>query len=367
MITKIVKFGINYIKTDILKMRIKPRVLQMPLTGKCNSRCITCNVWKFQKDTKDLSPKDLKIALSDPFFSEVRAVGLNGGEPTLYRQVDDLLTSLFVLKKLNRLHVISNGMLTNRLVEMMSIIKNRCKEQGIKVYLTISLDGVGKIHNQVRGIRNVFERTLNTIKEMRDNKDKYCDVLDLGFTVSNGNVDSIVETEAFISTLGVPAYYHPAVPNNRLHNFDVDTEFSIMNNKRSILLATEYFYGKFKSGNSLKTKLRSFLTYFYLKSGGNERLAGCNYLRSDVTITENLDICLCATASKIIGNLKDTSATSLMYSPKAKQEEHRVSKLCNGCVHYIIFPTFKGIWAFVLELLKPSIWLKYKWRAIWLK
>lgn len=360
-------FGLNYLRMTAFRQRIKPRVIQMPITSRCNSRCITCNIWKDQNNPIELDPVVLKEALQDPFFSKVRFVGLNGGEPTTYKKIDELMDAILVLKKLNRVHVISNGIIAHRLMGMMETIKAKCTPRGIVVYLTISIDGVGEVHNQVRGLPGVFDKTVATIKAINENKEKYCDVLDIGSTFSNENITRAVEIEIFNESLGVPAYYHPAVPNKRLHNFNGRQDFNIMNSDRSRLLATEYFYGKFKEGKGLKTRLRAFLTYHYLKNGGKGRLAGCNYLRGDVTITENLDLCLCATASDKVGNLREKTATEMLKSGALKREEKMVSKNCDTCVHYIVLPSVKGLFLFVAELLKPSIWIEYKIKAKWLK
>lgn len=360
-------FGFNYLRMTLFKRRLKPRVLQMPITGRCNSRCVTCNIWKDQTQAVELDPVVLKEILQDPFFSKVRLVGLNGGEPSTYRNIELLLDSLFVLKGLNRIHVISNAIVASRLMDMMKIVKTKCEERGILVYLTISIDGVGETHDRIRGRVGVFDKTVATLKEINKNRSKYCDVLDIGTTLSNENVTCAVEIETFNESLGIPAYYHPAVPNRRLHNFDDKQDFNIMNSERSRLLATEYFYGKFKEGKGVRTRLRAFLTYYYLKNGGKGRLAGCNYLRGDVTITENLDLYLCATASNKVGSLKEKSATEWLKSGAMKQEELRVQKQCDSCVHYIVLPSVKGLFLFVMELLKPSIWIKYKLMARWLK
>lgn len=361
-------FALNYFQTGILKERIKPRVLQMPITSRCNSRCQTCNIWKDKSEKVNMDTVALRKALIDSFFSEVSSVGINGGEPSLYQGFDELLDALFVLKKLRRIYFISNAIISHKLLKMMKTAKERCGEKNIEVHLTISIDGYKEIHDNIRGIPNSFDKTFETLLMIKSNQSKYCDVLDAGCTLSNDNIAYVIQTKVFLESKGITAYYHPAVPNKRLHNFE-GQHFSIMNNDRSRMLATEYFFGQFKYGNKnlLRGRLRSFLTYYYLLNHGNCRLAGCNYLRGDVTITENLDLCLCATASNAVGNLKEESATELLKKGKFLAEERNVQQYCQGCVHYIIFPTIKGLFLYVKELLKPIVWIRYKMLALWLR
>lgn len=354
-----------YLIQSLFKKRIKPRVIQMPITDRCNSRCVTCKIWETQKRVDTDSDK-LKHILSDPFFSKVEVIGINGGEPSLYKGISNLVQSLFVLKNLKRLHFISNGLLNKSLLSMMESVIQQCRPQNIRVYLTISIDGVGKIHDQIRGISGAFDKTTETLKLLMAEKERYCDVLDVGCTLSQKNIAYVVETELYLKSLGLDSYYHPAVPNKRLHNFN-DHNFSLLENERSRLLACEYFYYCFKKGDSLKKRLRSFLTFYYLLNHGNIRLAGCNYLRSDVTITESLRLYLCATASDEVGDLNQNTASEFMKSKALDNQAERTVRYCNHCVHYIIFPTLKGLYLFLRQILCPGVWIEYKLKALWLK
>jgi MoaA/NifB/PqqE/SkfB family radical SAM enzyme len=363
---RLISFIGNHLIQTVFRHRIKPRVLQMPITNRCGSRCITCEIWKNNKVHTDIDPVELKKILQDPYFSKVYAVGVNGGEPSLYPAIDDFLESLFVLKKLKRIYVISNGLVSTKLLEMMKVIKAKCAKRHIIVYLTISVDGVGDIHNSIRGLPHAFEKTIETLKAIKADKERYCDVLDVGCTLSSKNIPYVVELEAYLQDLGLDAWYHPSVPNKRLHNFE-EKSFSLISDERSRMLAVEYFFTKFKYGNGLKTRLRAFLTYDYFLHHGSRRLAGCNYLRSDVTITENLDICLCAVASDIIGNLRHDKVGDLLKKGKFIEVEKNTQQYCQHCIHYVIFPSVSGFYEFIKELLKPSIWLIYKVLAIWSK
>ena len=42
--------------------RKKPFVIQMPITSRCNSRCVTCNVWR-HRERIDIDDNALKKAL----------------------------------------------------------------------------------------------------------------------------------------------------------------------------------------------------------------------------------------------------------------------------------------------------------------
>lgn len=365
MIANYVTFYFRYFLQTVLKKRTSPRVLQLPITSRCNSRCVTCNIWR-APDKNDLDAAALKQAFQDPFFRKIEVVGVNGGEPSLYRNREELIDALFTLRKLKRVHFISNALATEPLLQLMRTVKQKCSERGIKVYLTVSIDGVGIVHNGVRGVNDGFSRTLKTVRALKENQQEYCDKLDVGCTLSNRNIEYVQETECFLKFLGIDAYYHPAVPNKRLHNFQ-ETDFSLVVNTRSRQLATEYFYCRYKNSSGLRHKLRSFLIYYYLLHKGRGRLAGCQYLRDNITLSETGDLFLCATASDRIGNLKEISASALLGSGAFEKEEKKIEPYCPTCVHYIVFPSLKGGWYFLKQLFSPYIWVHYKIKSVWLR
>lgn len=67
----------------------KPHVINLLANDICNSRCAMCLIWK-QKRTQELTPVELEQILRDPLFSNVRFVGITGGEPTLRRDLPEL-------------------------------------------------------------------------------------------------------------------------------------------------------------------------------------------------------------------------------------------------------------------------------------
>lgn len=361
---KLLDFSFRYVVQNVFNIRIRPRELQLPVTGRCNSRCLTCNVWK-HPEGKDIDVAGLKVALSDPFFSRITVVGINGGEPSLFRRPEELLDALMVLKRLRHLYIISNGLLTSRLLEMMEKVKAYCTLKEISVHLCISIDGIGPVHDQVRGIPGAYKKSMHTLECLKADPQRYCNTFEAGFTVSRANVFYLSEAEVFLQQADIPVHFHLAVPNRRLNNFE-NQNFSVLDDELARLAAMEFFFFRFKYGRDIKQKLRSFLTYHYLLHWGKLRLAGCNYLKSDVTVTENLDLYLCATASRKVGSLTEKTATQLLQEGKLEEVYRETRQYCQHCVHYIVFPMFRGVWYFVGELLRPAVWIKYRWMA-WLR
>ena len=347
---------------DFIHLRTKPKTLQLPITSRCNSRCKTCNVWK-SKLNIDINPEQLKKALADPFLANIENVGINGGEPTLYKNMDSLLDSLFTLKRLKTIYLISNGIYSKRLFETLSLLHSRCKKQNVKLVLTLSIDGVSEVHDRVRGISGNFSKIVADIEEIVLHKKIYCDELLFGCTISKYNIAYIPQVELFLKQYNIPIYFHLAVPNKRIGTFE-EYPYSVLSDERSRLLAEEFFLRKWMEERNINKMMLYFGTYYYIKNKGKKRIVTCQYKYRDVTIDENLNFYLCATASDVIGNLNETTASELFKSGKIKSMQSEIAPLCNDCIHYQGLLTIKGIIVFSIYMLERLLCWRVKFNFL---
>lgn len=337
----------GHICGNVLKIRLKPRTIQLPITSYCNSQCKTCNIWK-EKNHQNINAEDLCKALQDPFFSKVESVGINGGEPSLHSQFYDVIDAVLTLNNLKSIYFISNGLSQKNLLSKLEKTKEKCNRKGVKFHLTISLDGVGEIHNQTRGVKDGYSRTLKTIESVAEQKNKYCDSFDVGYTVSRYNYMDMVAVEALLTMKNIDSYYHIAVPNKRIHTFN-DSGYDILNDKRATYLAREFFFSKYIDAKSLKSKIKHYINFYYLKENDHRRIAMCNYLKRDVTIDEKLNLYLCATASDCVGSLRKFDISDLKKKGCLEKEYLNVKEYCSSCIHYAFAPTIKGMMFFCNE------------------
>ncbi len=239
-------------------------------------------------------------------------------------------------------------MAADLLMKKLERVKKKCNSCNIRIHLTISLDGINVVHEQTRGIKGSFKKTFHTLMEISENKNKYCDYLDVGYTISKGNVTDMVAVKQLLASIKVKPYYHIAVPNRRIYTFEKN-DYSILDNFRMVCLAREFFYSEFITQKDIKTKLKSYVNYYYLKSSFHKREALCNYLWRDITIDENLNVYLCATASNKVGNLKEASMTEIVQKKQLDREAYKIEHYCEHCIHYASVPTMKGAFLFVQE------------------
>lgn len=332
--------------------RQKPIVLQMPITSKCNSRCQTCNIWKY-KENKDIDAESLREILHDPFFSEVESVGLNGGEFTLNTDFINVVKSVLTLPKLSSVFLISNGLYPKKLFEYLQEAKILCDARNVSLCIGISVDGVGSVHENIRGVPNCFTKTKEILDGLYLNREKYCSYFSVICTLSKNNIAYIRETEKFLNQYkGMPVEFQLAVPNLRIRTFDDYDKYFVLSDKKAKSLAMEFFHEQFKTSTDERIKRQSFVIYNFLKKDGKGRLCKCNYFNRDVTIDENLNMSLCATASRVVGNLKEKKPAQIIDNSNTKQERNRIKKLCNTCIHYSENPlTLKGRFVYINDII----------------
>lgn len=341
-------------------IRTKPRVIQLPITSRCNSRCVTCNVWK-HKDNTDINPQKLAKVFADPFYNKVKGVGVNGGEITLVPNIDDIIDAVLTLPSLQSIYVISNGLLPDKLLDTLHRLKSKINAKGVKLSLQLSVDGIGKIHEKTRGVPNCFPRTVKILDAIKADQARYCDAFSVGCTISQSNVSYLREVVEFFNIYPFDIYYHLAVPNKRIHTFGDSDGYYVVSDERSRLLAMEFFQERMSQLPGLSHLSKRFVyfsSYYFLKNRGKGRLSSCNYRYRDITIDENLNVYYCATASNLIGSLLVNTTKSLIGSTKGKQALRDVKSNCDTCVHYSNFPSVKGLCIFGIYLIKRK--LRYK-------
>ncbi|MFH0864536.1 MAG: radical SAM protein [Candidatus Gottesmanbacteria bacterium] len=184
----------------------KPKILPVNYTflisTECNSRCLTCNIWK-QKH-KELTLEEWeKIFTSlgkSPFW-----VTISGGEPFLKSYLADLVINLDNMCQPAIINIPTNSLLPGIIEKQLINILLRVKKTPIVVNL--SLDGVGKIHDQIRGIPGNFEKVVENYQNVKKLQTKYPNLM-VGFNsvISKYNINTCPELFKFVYKLHPDSY-----------------------------------------------------------------------------------------------------------------------------------------------------------------
>ena len=150
------------------------------LTYRCNLNCPYCYIGNERKKN-ELSLAEWKNVINQlPFYSIVTLVG---GEPLLRKDFIDILE--YTSKKvLNKVHVVSNGILIND-----EIIKAFIKHK--LLLLSVSLDGYKANHDKNRGKDGIFDIIISNLENLKSQKPKQ--MIDIKTIVLENNIDDLVK------------------------------------------------------------------------------------------------------------------------------------------------------------------------------
>lgn len=165
-----------------------PQVVRFDATWKCNLNCKHCQTSMFRGSTH---PEDLTDGEIQKLFAELSLMGTQqvnflGGEPLLRK---NLLDHVGYLAK----HNIRSDVTTNGLLLTQDISRELLDHQAI---VGVSLDGATPdLHDYIRG-KNTFERTMNAVRVLVEEREK-CRKGLIGLSIVL-NRQNIYQAETFI-------------------------------------------------------------------------------------------------------------------------------------------------------------------------
>ncbi len=147
---------------------LPPKSLIFPITYRCDSRCVMCSIWE-KEPGQEMSLEELEGAFSDNLFRRIQNVNVTGGEPTLRKDLSQIVRLLIKkMPELKKITLTSNGFNVDRVVNSSMEVSEICKKSNIDFLLGISLDGIDQVHNDIRRVPRAFERTSETILRIKE-------------------------------------------------------------------------------------------------------------------------------------------------------------------------------------------------------
>jgi MoaA/NifB/PqqE/SkfB family radical SAM enzyme len=183
-----------------LWLRRRPFLLYLKPTPRCDCRCLTCNRWQERGGREEeLSRSEMRAVLAKFRRAGCAVVTLWGGEPTLRRDLADLLSCA---KELGlRTSMCTNG---NTLARQADRIAPHLD------VLLCSLDGHGALHDEMRGVKGIFERVVRGI-EAAVSVNPACDVK-IWASVHRRNLHQLEAMASLARELGAGIEFFPLSP-----------------------------------------------------------------------------------------------------------------------------------------------------------
>ena len=335
-----------------------PKVIQLPITYNCNSRCVMCNIWQMDH-SGEATVEEFAKFMQDDIFKEVEAVGINGGEPSLVPNLYEYAEEILKLPSLKALNIISHGFSPKPLFKNLEKIYASCKAKGIQFHVAISLDGVGEVHNTVRGKPNVFEKTTSTIDEIIANQSKYCDSYDIGCTIVNQNIDYLIELDTYAKSKNYNIKYRLGIDNKRIESDKLRDQYSVIYSPLR-QNAKEFFHYQMSQTKDLANRFKYYAIFSWLNSEKPKRMLGCTWKDEGITLDARGELYYCAVASNSLGSLRKEKGEKIFFDDKnIEYRKSIINNSCDGCIHdYTGKAEFKNVWKFLVDTLKNRFAMK---------
>lgn len=302
------------------------------LTYRCNAKCNMCEVWKHPTKPSEEIGLDVIEKLPATFFTNI-----TGGEPFIRQDLPEIVEML--RQKTKRIVISTNGYFTDRIVSL-------C-EKYPKLGIRISIEGLPKTNDEIRGIPDGFDRGLRTLLKLRE-----MGIKDIGFamTVQESNCKDLLPLYHLAKGLGyefATAAVHNSHYFNKWDNQIID--------KKSVCSEIEKLIEELLHSNRPKDWFRAYfnwglINYIY----GNKRFLPCNMGQDGFFVDPYGDVLACNGMDKkqAMGNLHTQSWDEIWNSPQAQNARDVVRNCTKNC--WMIGSAAPAMWH---NLRVPAVWV----------
>jgi len=308
---------------------LKPTVFQLNVNARCNARCQMCNIWR-TVDKTQLSLEHMDRIFSDPVFRKVEYIILAGGEPTLRRDLPEVVDLLLKhMPKLRKISIPTTGVSKVLSVQHFGPIARACLQRKVFLSIGISLDGVGEVYDRVRGLPGGFQKVLETLAALKELNKEVEFQLGIGSTISALNVYDVHNIVRLSEELELGVSFVVAAFS--------ESYFNNLNLAENITLTPEAkeFLRTFLRERIAHGPVLSEMPFYYEKAlemlDGAKRAIPCPFQDQGLVLNASGDLHYC-TNSRAIGNVHQGSAAEFYYNKDNLAYRKQVTRdVCPGC------------------------------------
>ncbi len=173
--------GLNVVRNWSAYLLGRPRPIPvgyviLSTTYACNAKCMMCNIHDLYRQNPSLAKQEMDLSQmlerlrESSVIRRVRHIDLTGGEPFLKAGLRDFILGLFSMRRIDLVTITTNGMLTERILATVEPVLS-CIPSEKTFSMSISLDGIGELHDSIRGVPGAFanvETTINRLRRLRE-------------------------------------------------------------------------------------------------------------------------------------------------------------------------------------------------------
>ena len=314
-------------------------------TFRCNAQCNMCNIWKFQTHPNE----EIDASYYENLPAGLR-INITGGEPTLRKDIDRIFEILYPKSRL--LELSTNGYNTEKIVELANKYPN--------ILIRVSVEGLPKVNDTKRGIKDGFDHALRTMLELKKTK---CKNIGFSVVISPDNYMDLLHLYDLCVALDVE------LGNSAVHNsWYFHKEDNQIESEKALEQHEKFVKALLTSKRRhLKDRLKDYGRAYFnrsihrrLRGDTDEYRPPCGALSDFFFIDPwgNVTPCNGSSEEWKLGNIKEDSLENILASDKAKEAMEKVRNCKRNCTFIVTerHDMVRRPWV-------PIKWiLKNKWR-----
>lgn len=312
---------------------IRPTVLIYNCTWVCDAKCTMCSNWKWGNRKEDLTLEQLEPVMDSPFWGAVENLNISGGEPTTRLDLPQMVEMFHRrLPRLRKIGINTTGLTPARAIPMLTKIVKFCADKDLLLSIRVSLDGIGDVHNQVRAVKNGFDKASKTIDAMQAlAKEHEHFQFGIASTIFATNMEDAENILAWARTKGLDVVFNMLrFTDAMLHNKELQEKIGFRAREEEFMRT--FFIDRVKEESVLSGQSFMYLHYADMIANGYHRTMPCPFQSQGLLLNPNGDLHYCENSQKI-GNVLDASAESLYYAAENLQHrQHIKDEVCPTCL-----------------------------------
>ena len=168
------------------------------VTNRCNFRCNFC--FYSEEIEKGLKPNELSV---DEIRKIAKKMGplmqlsLTGGEPFLRKEFSEIAEIFLRENKPLYMTIVTNGSLGDKILDFFNYILPKFSNTYFR--LTYSIEGIGDIHDNLRGVKGSFDKIVISFEEVSKLRSKYKNiVIDSNSVFTKNSEDTLLDTLKYL-------------------------------------------------------------------------------------------------------------------------------------------------------------------------
>ena len=281
-------------------------------TYRCNAKCKMCSRWQHQSRIDEEFEPELILKLPHMHF-----INITGGEPFLRDDIMEIVE--YAHKKADRVVISTNGSMTDKILSVMSAFP--------KTGLRISIEGLPKTNDDIRGIPSGYEKAKATLEKLSE---LGCTDIGISMTISDDNYQDALPLYKLCQEKGYQ--FATGVTHNSFFFESYSNEIKKVDEISQVL---QELADEMRKSGSLKTKYRAIFNEELLRRVNGQRVSfPCKCGSHFFAITPYGDMIACLGSERPIqmGNLKEKDFWMIYESKKSqiarKQVEHCTRNCC---------------------------------------